>query len=78
MKPGVATFRTKTLDFTLVMCLNWLEKIELRGCAGHPDRQYHLLLSAVVRVYCCKQRCQKIVKIKKQGYFVKFLSLVSF
>ena len=25
--PEVATFRTKTLDFTLVLCLNWLEKL---------------------------------------------------
>ena len=32
----VATFRTKTFDFTLIIRLNWLEKIELMGCAGPP------------------------------------------
>ena len=37
--PEVATFRTKTLNFTLVIRLNWLEKIELRGCTGPPGRQ---------------------------------------
>ena len=42
--PEVATFRTKTLDFTLVIRLNWLKKIELRGCAGPPGRQYYSLL----------------------------------
>ena len=76
--PEVATFRTKTLDFTLVIRLNWLEKIELRGCAGPPGRQYYLLLITVVRVYCCTQRCRKKPKMKKQGFFVKFLSLVAF
>ena len=49
----MATVRTKTLNFTLVIHLNWLEEIELRGCAGPPGRQYYLLLIAVVRVYCC-------------------------
>ena len=47
--PEVATFRTKILDFTLVLRLNWLEKIELRGCAGHPGHQYYLLLITVIR-----------------------------
>ena len=37
--------------------LNWLKKIGLRGCAGTPSRQYHLLLITVVRVYCRTQRC---------------------
>ena len=45
----VATFRTNTLDFTLVIRLNWLEKTELRGYAGPPCRQYYLLLITVVR-----------------------------
>ena len=49
MRPEVATFRTKTLDFTLVIRWNWLEKIELRGCDGLPGSQYYLLLSTVVR-----------------------------
>ena len=49
-------FRIKTLDFTLVIRLDWLEKFELRGCAGPPDRQYYLLLIIVVRVYCCTRR----------------------
>ena len=45
----VATFRTKSLDFRLVVRLNWLEKIELRGCADLPGRQYYFLLITVVR-----------------------------
>ena len=76
--PKVATFRTETLDFTLVIRLNWLEKIKLSGCAGPPGRQYYLLLITVVRVYCCTQRCSKKLNMKKQGVFVKCLSLVSF
>ena len=44
----VATIRTKTNGFSLVIRLNWLEKIELRGCTGPPGRQYYLF---VVRVY---------------------------
>ena len=55
--PEVAIFRTKTLNFTLVLRLNWLENIELRGCAGPPARQYYLLLITYVRVYCCTRRC---------------------
>ena len=47
--PEIATFRTKILDFTLVIRLNWLEKIELRGCAWPPDRQYYLLLRTAIR-----------------------------
>ena len=50
-------FSTKTLDFTLVIRLNWWEKIELRRCAGPPGRQYYLFLITVVRVYRCTQRC---------------------
>ena len=76
--PEVATFWTKTLDFTLVIRLNWLEKIELRRCAGLPGHQYYLFLITVVWMYCCTQRCKKKLKIKKQGFFVKFLSLVAF
>ena len=37
--PEVVTFSSKTLHFTLGNCLNWLEKIELRGYAGPPGRQ---------------------------------------
>ena len=47
--PEVATFRTKNLDFTLVIRLNWLEKL-ISG------RQYYLLLITLVRVCCCMQR----------------------
>ena len=47
----VATFRTKTLDFTLVIPLNWLEKIEFGGCTGPPGRQYYLLSS--ILLYAC-------------------------
>ena len=53
----LAIFRTKTLDFILVIRLNCLEKIELRGFAGLPDGQYYVFLITVVRVYCCMQRC---------------------
>ena len=37
-RPEVATFRTKTLNFTRVIHLNWLAKIKLRGL-GPPDCQ---------------------------------------
>ena len=76
--PEIATFRTKTLDFTLVIRLKLVGKIELRGYAGPPSRQYYSLLITVVRVYCCTQRCLKKPKMKKQNFFVKFLSLVAF
>ena len=76
--PGLATFRTKIFYFTLVIRLNWLEKIELRGCAGPPGRQYYLFLITVVCMYCCTLRYKKKLKMKKQGFFVKFLSLVAF
>ena len=33
--PEAATFTIKTLDFTLVLRLNWLEKIELK-VVNHP------------------------------------------
>ena len=69
MKAEVATFRTKTPDFTLVIRLNWLEKIEIRRCAGPPSSQYYLLLITVVRVYCCTQRCLKKLKMNKQDFF---------
>ena len=69
MRLEVATFRTKTLDFTRVVSLNWLEKIELWECTGLPGRQYYLLLSTVVRVYCCMQRCQNKLKMKKTRLF---------
>ena len=48
-EPEVASLRTKTHDFTLVIRLNWLEKIELKGCAEHLGHQYYLLLITVVR-----------------------------
>ena len=56
-----------------------VEKIELMGCTGPPGRQHYLLLITVVRVYCCTQRCEKKkLKMNKQDFFVKFLSLVAF
>ena len=36
MGPEVVTFRTKTLDFTLVIRLNWLEKVKLGGLGRAP------------------------------------------
>ena len=50
--PEIATFRIKTLNFTLV--IHWLAKIELRG-PGTPGSL--LLLITVVRVCCCTRRC---------------------
>ena len=32
--PEIATFRTKTLHFFQVVCLNWLAKIDFRGSRG--------------------------------------------
>ena len=52
-------------------------KIELMGCAGPPGHQYYLLLITVVHVYCCAQKMVKKLKMKKQGFFVKFLSLAT-
>ena len=34
----------------MIIRLNWLEKIELRGCAWPPGRQYYLLL---ILLYAC-------------------------
>ena len=47
--PEVATFRTKTLNFTWIIHLNWLSIIELRG----PGASWSLLLLVitVVRMY---------------------------
>ena len=73
--PEVATFKTKTLNLTVVVDLNWLAKIELRG-PGHWLSI--ILLITFVRVYCCMRRCYKKLKLKKQGLFVTFLSLVAF
>ena len=44
----VATFRTNTRNFALVICLNWLPKIELRGPVP-SDCQYYCL----VLLYAC-------------------------
>ena len=45
MRPEVATFRTKTLNFTRVTHLNWLAKIELRG--------HGPLVVYIIADYCC-------------------------
>ena len=68
----MVTFRTKAFDFNPVIRLNWLEKIELRGCARPPSYQYNLLLITVVRWYSCTQNCKKKLKIKKQGFLSNF------
>ena len=73
MRPEVARFRTKTLDLTLIIRLNWLEKFELRGCTRPPGRQYYLLLSTVVR-----KDAKKKLNMKEHGFFVKLLSLMAF
>ena len=41
---------------------------------GGPDS---LVVNIIVK-YCCTQRCKKKLKLKKQGYFVAFLSLAAF
>ena len=66
--PEVATIRSKNL-ISPWLYVYWLEKIEIRRCAGPPGRQYCLLLITSVLVYCCTQRCQKKLKMKKQGFF---------
>ena len=50
----------------------------IKGVRRATGRQYYLLLITVVRVHCCTQRYQKKLKMKKQDFFVKFLSLVAF
>ena len=50
--PEIATFRTKTLHFFRVICLNWLTTIELRGGPGT------LVFNSVVS-YCCKRKTLK-------------------
>ena len=73
--PEVATFRTKTRNFTRVIHLTWLAKIELRGPAP-PDCQ-------IVINYCCSRVLLLHVKMQKGteetiGFFVTFLYLVVF
>ena len=75
--PEVAIFRTKTLDFILVIRLNWLEEIELRGCRAP-------WWSILFKVNCCCMRVLLYAKMLKETeneetrIFVKFLSLVAF
>ena len=71
--PDVATFRTKNLNFTQVIHVNWLSKL---NWGGPGLLVVNLLLIAVVHVYCCTLRCQK--KLKNIDFFVAFLSLVLF
>ena len=70
--PEVATLRTKTLDFNQVIRLNWLEKIELRGRAGPPRRQFYLLLITVVRLYCCTQDAKRNWKWRNKAFLLNF------
>ena len=55
----MATFRTKTLDFTLVIRLNWLEKLNLGGA---PDPWSSILFI----VNCCCTRVQLYAKMLKE------------
>ena len=50
MRAWDSNFRTKLLDFTLVVRLNWLEKIELRGYAGPPWSS----VLFIVNYYCTR------------------------
>ena len=74
--PKVATFRTKTLNFTPVLHLNWLAKIELRGPVP--------IFVNIVGHYCCTRVLLHAKKLKETeteetvGFFVTFLSLVAF
>ena len=62
----------------MVLRLNWLEKVGLRGCARPSGRQYYLLLITVVRVYYCTAKMLKETENKETRIFVNFLSLVVF
>ena len=64
----VATFRTKALDFTLVIRLNWSEKINLGGAPGP------LVVNIIYCYYCCTRvllyaKVLKKLKINKQDFF---------
>ena len=75
--PEVATFRTKTLNFTRVIHLNWLEKIELEW--ARASWSSILLVITIVRVYRCTQKSLKETETEETiGFFGKFLSLVAF
>ena len=54
MRPEVATFRTKTLNFMRVIHLNWLAKFELRGPV--PPCQYHFQLLLYVKKTCTRNK----------------------
>ena len=65
--PKIATFRTKTLHFLRVICLNWQIKIELRGPVD-----FNIVVS-----YGCKRKKETETE-ETIDFFVTFLSLVKF
>ena len=72
MMPEVATFRTKTLDFILVIRLNRLEKIQLRECARPPARQHYLSLSTGCTRVLLYAKILKKLKMKKHEFLSNF------
>ena len=62
----IATFRTKTLNFSHIIHLNWLAKIELKGSPGP------VAVNVVVN-YCGKRKMRKETRIEEKiGVFVTF------
>ena len=71
-RPEVATLRTKTLNFTRFIHLNWLAKIELRG-PGPPDCQIDVNY-CFTRVLLLNAKMLKETEIEETiVFFVTFL-----
>ena len=71
--PEIPNFRTKTLHFVRVICLNWLAKIELRGT--RRSWSSILLISYTV---ISKKRQKETETEETVDFFGTFLSLVKF
>ena len=74
--PEVATFGTKTLNFTRVTHINWLAKIKFSG-PGPFGRQYYCSLF----LHACmlsRKMLKETETTKTIGFFVTFLSLMAF
>ena len=76
--PAIATFRTKTLDFILVIRLNWSEKNQFKGVHLAPWSSILFIVK-----YCCARvllyaKMLKETENEEITFFVNFLSLVAF
>ena len=67
--PDVATFWTKTPNFTQAIHLSWLERLNW-GAPG--PLVVNLLLIIVLHVYYCTRSCKKKLKLKKQCIFCRW------